>query len=97
LQCKWAALREGVIAVRCYSSRRSADRYLKRAYTAEELDGLAAYCLELDRCFFIPVDRIDGRPTIQLRVGLARNNQERGVNWADSFDFAATLGRLQGP
>ena len=31
------------------------------------------------------------RPTIQLRIAPARNNQKRRINWADDFDFAAKL------
>jgi hypothetical protein len=97
VQCKWACLQEDVIAIRCYSCRRAPEGYRKRAYTSDEVDLLAAFCPELDRCFLVPIDRIDGRPTVQLRVGRTRNNQARGINWADDFDFAATLSRLQGP
>jgi hypothetical protein len=97
VQCKWAGLRENVIAIRCYSSRRAPEGYRKRSYTSEQVDLLAAYCPELDRCFLIPIDRVDGRPTVQLRIARAANNQGRGINWADDFDFAATLFRLQGP
>jgi hypothetical protein len=32
-----------------------------------------------------------------LRLAPCRNNQRRRVNWADHFDFAATLRRHKGP
>ncbi len=35
-----------------------------------------------------------GRTGVLLRLGGTRNNQRRGVNWADDFDFAARLGEL---
>jgi len=71
--------------------------YIKRAYSSKEIDALAAYCPDLDRCFLVPIARIDGRPTVHLRVAPARNNQVRGVNRAEDFEFAATLRGLTGP
>jgi PD-(D/E)XK nuclease superfamily protein len=97
VQCKWACLQEGVVSIRCYSSRRTAEGHCRRSYTSDQVDLLAAYCPELERCFLIPIDRVDGRPTVRLRVARAKNNQSHGINWADDFDFAATLSRLQGP
>jgi hypothetical protein len=97
IQCKWATLRDNVVTIRCYSSRRGADGYIKRAYSSSEIDALAAYCPELERCFLVPIARIDRRPTVHLRVAPTRNNQSRGVNSADDFDFAATLRALMGP
>jgi hypothetical protein len=97
IQCKWATIRKDVVTIRCYSSRRGSDGHVKRAYSRKEIDALAAYCPDLERCFLVPVGRIDGRPTIHLRVIPTRNNQTRGVNKADDFDFAATLGALTGP
>ena len=64
---------------------------LKRSYTSEEIDAVAAYCDELDSCFLIPIDRVDGLTTIQLRLAPAKNNQARRINWAKDFEFAATL------
>ena len=57
---------------------------------------IAAYCLELDRCFLIPIELAEAKPTIQLRIAPTLNNQKRRINWADDFDFAATLRRHQG-
>jgi hypothetical protein len=94
VQCKTAALSGDVIVIRCYSCRRNAEGLLKRLYTSDEIDAVAAYCGQLDRAFLVPADRIDGRSHIQLRLHPSKNNQTIGVNWADDFDFAATLGRL---
>jgi hypothetical protein len=97
IQCKWAAINKNVVTVRCYSCRRGPKGYMKRAYSSSEIDALAAYCPHLDRCFLIPISRIDGRPTVHLRVVPARNNQVRGVNKANDFDFGATIRTLTGP
>jgi hypothetical protein len=85
------------VTIRSYSSRRGAKGYIKRAYTSSEIDALAAYCPDLDRCFLVPIARIDGRPTVHLRIAPTRNNQVRGMNRAEDFDFAATLRTLTGP
>ena len=93
VQCKTAALNGEVLVIRCYSCRRTAGGILKRSYTSDEVDAVAAYCDELSRCFLIPIQRVDGLTTIQLRLAPAKNNQARRINWAKDFEFAATLRR----
>src|SRR5580765_869429 len=65
---------------RCYSCRRTAAGMLNRSYTSEEIDAVAAYCDELERCDLIPIDRVDGLTTIRLRLGPAKDNQARRIN-----------------
>jgi hypothetical protein len=96
VQCKWARRYDDVVIVRCYSSRRARDGLRRRLYTAEEIDAFAAYCAELDRCFFLPFERFRGKAMILLRLAPSRNNQRRGINWADEFDFTATLAQPHG-
>ena len=96
VQCKWASRRGGTLVVSCESSRRTAEGFIRRCYTTDEVDAIAAYSLEFDRCFLIPIARIANRPAIALRVLPCRTNQRRRVNWADDFDFAVRLGDHQG-
>ena len=96
VQCKWAALRKEVLIVRCYTFRRTREGWKKTTYSATEVDVIAAYSMDLDRCFLIPIELVSERPTIQLRLAPTLNNQKRRINWADDFDFAATLRRHQG-
>jgi hypothetical protein len=96
VQCKWASLANDVVIIRSCTFRRTRNGYRKTTYSADEVDALAAYCNELDRCFLIPIERVEGRPALALRIAPTRNNQRRRINWADDFDFAATLRRLQG-
>jgi PD-(D/E)XK endonuclease len=91
VQCKWSTRRGEVLVVSCQSARRCAEGLIRRPYTAAEVDAIAAYNLELDRCFLIPIARVEGRPAIALRLSPCLNNQKRRINWADDFDFAATL------
>ena len=97
VQCKTASRRGAVLVVSCYSCRRTADGLLKRAYTRDEVDAVAAYCAELDRCYFLPMARLNGQSSIRLRLGPALNSQHKGIHDARSFEFAATLIRLKGP
>jgi hypothetical protein len=97
VQCKWACRHGDVLVVRCCSHRRNRDGLLRRRYSADEIDAFAAYCAELDRCYFLPLEHFVDRAAIQLRLTPTRNNQQVGVNWASDFEFAATLERLKGP
>jgi hypothetical protein len=96
VQCKWAAWRNGVITVRCYTFRRTRDGYRKTTYSDDEVDAIAAYCSELDRCFLLPIKLASRHPVLSLRTTPTINNQRRRINWADNFDFAARLGGHQG-
>lgn len=96
VQCKWAAIDDDVLVVRCYSSRRTREGMRKRPYTAAEIDAFAAYSADLDRSYFLPIDRFPRREQIRLRLAPTRNNQRLLINWAEDFEFAATLAQPRG-
>jgi hypothetical protein len=87
LQCKWAPLQGNVVLVRAYSSRRTAEGLRRRRYTAMQIDAIAAYCPDLDRCYYLPGERVVGRSEVVLRIAPSRNNQARRINWAEDFAF----------
>ena len=60
VQCKWASRYGDVLVARCYRARRNRDGLVRRLYTREEIDAYALYCLELDRCFFVPMAHAEG-------------------------------------
>jgi hypothetical protein len=97
VQCKTAVLRGSILQVPCYSARGCRHGLVKTFYSASEIDAIAAYNLELDRCFFIPLERVAGRTSLQVRLEPCRNNQVVGVNWAEDFAFDARLRQLVGP
>ena len=97
IQCKWACVVNDVVVVRAYSCRRAAAGLLKRTYTAAEIDGFAVYCAEVDRCYYLPIELLDGKSHASLRLSPTRNNQSLGVHWARDFEFGATLRLLDGP
>lgn len=95
VQCKWAAMSGGAVVVRSYSCRRTGNGMRVRRYTPEEIDGVAAYCAELRKCYFLSASLIDGHRHIHLRVGPAKNNQRAAIHQASAFEFAAIdWGRL---
>ncbi len=93
VQCKWAPRAGDVVIVRCRSCRRSANGFIRRSYSADEIDAIAAYCAEVDQCYFLPIERFSDRTAVQLRLKPSRNHQRAGLNWAEDFSFEATLGR----
>ena len=87
VQCKWAVRRGEVVVVRCFSCHRRRNVMVRRRYTPEEVDAIAAYCADVNRCYLIPLDRLSSVSTVYLRLSPTRNNQRRGVVWADDFAF----------
>ena len=93
IQCKWSPRKGDVIVLRCYSCRRNRDGLVRRKYLPGEVDAFAAYCPEIDRCYFLPYSAFAGRSEVFLRLAPSKNNQAEGINWAKDYEFAATLGR----
>ena len=87
VQCKWAVRSGDVVIIRAYSCRRTNTGLRRSFYSADEIDAIAAYCAEIDRCFYLPLSEIPGRTGIHLRLAATANNQQLGVSWADDFDF----------
>ena len=97
IQCKWAPRHGDVVIVRCHSARRAREGLRRRSYTAAEVDAIAAYCPDVDGCFFVPAERFDGHLQVGLRLAPSRNNQRAGITWAEDFVFKARLEALLGP
>jgi hypothetical protein len=89
VQCKWANREGGVVNVRLRTSRRAKDGYVTTTYCAGEVDAVAAYCPDLERCYLLPISLVDGRTGIHLRLNRARNNQELGVTYAETYELGA--------
>ena len=97
VQCKWANQHRGAVVVRCYSSRRGPKGMIVRRYSADEVDVIAAFCLETGCSYLIPPALFGGRRVVHLRVAASDNNQRTGINWAEGFAFEARLRALLGP
>jgi prevent-host-death family protein len=96
VQCKWAPRVRDVVIVRTYSSRRTPNGIRNRPYTPDEVDAFAAYCPDLEECYFLPLSEFPSSRQIQLRLELPRNGRRAGLNWAEEFTFEARLGHPRG-
>ena len=97
VQCKWAAKRGDVIEVRCRTCRRGRQGLIHRSYAAGEIDAVAAYSPDTDRCYLLPAELSVETAGVALRIAPTKNNQSAGIRWASDFEFAARLVALQGP
>jgi 23S rRNA G2069 N7-methylase RlmK/C1962 C5-methylase RlmI len=93
VQCKWAKRHDDVVSVPCYRNRRNRDGLLRQYYSSEDIDAYAAYCSDVDECYFLPIEIFANRIVIQLRLAPTKNNQNLRINWANDYEFAARLGR----
>jgi prevent-host-death family protein len=93
VQCKWAPFdkAEGVIKVSLQSSWLSPAGYIRTVYTLDEIDLLAVYCGDLDRCYLLPSALVADRRAIYLRVSPARNAQRACLNLSSDFEFAGAV------
>jgi hypothetical protein len=89
VQCKWAALRGAVVVVGLRTCRLTPRGYIRTTYGAQEIDGTAAYCDELKRCFWLPITEFAGQSLLHLRLRPARNGQRQGLKWAEHYPIGA--------
>jgi prevent-host-death family protein len=90
VQCKWAAKRGEVVCVQSSTSYHSPTQgYVKTTYGPAEVDAVAGYCQDLDRCYLLPIELCAGRNQIHLRLSRARNNQTAAINWAANYELGA--------
>ena len=90
VQCKWGRLKGSVIVVILATCRYTPSHgYIRTRYTPEDVDGIAVYCHDLKRCYYLPIEVVAGRSGIHLRVGPAANNQRTAINFAEQYEFGA--------
>ena len=70
-----------VQALSIWSDRHGVHR---RLHNATDYDGLAIYCPDTDRCYYVPATELRARHTT-LRILESRNRQKLGVRMADQY------------
>jgi PD-(D/E)XK endonuclease len=97
VQCKWGGLHKNgaVIRASLTSSWCTPSGYERRYYTADEIDLVAVYCGELDRCYLLPSSLVAGRRGIQLRLKPTKNGQRACLNLAVDFEFPGAIAQLE--
>jgi prevent-host-death family protein len=96
VQCKWGGLDEdrAVIRVNLTSSWCTPNGYEHRYYEKGEIDLIAVYCGELDRCYLLPHEPLVGRRGVWLRLTPPRNAQRACVNLASEFELQGAVAQL---
>ena len=89
VQCKWAPLEGDVVVVRALTNRRGPNGFVKGHYHAHEIDAIAAYCPGTDDCYVVPIEEIDGRSQIWLRLKPPKNFQRASINYAADYRLGA--------
>jgi hypothetical protein len=58
-------------------------------YSIDEVDAIDAYCMELERCFLIPIGEVAGQAAVRLRLAPARNGQRAALHLAEQYLLGA--------
>ena len=95
VQCKSGTRKGEAVVVRLVSSRRCADGYHRTFYSRTDVDLIAAYCDELDSCYLLPIEEVEGMTAFQLRLSPARNGQQVCINLAADYDFEGAVAQLE--
>ena len=97
VQCKWGALDEAgaVIKVSLQSCCLTPAGYVRTPYGSDEIDLVAVYCGELDRCYLLPSALACGRTSAYLRLVPPKNGQRACINLSSEFEFAGAVAQLE--
>ncbi len=96
VQCKWGCARDdgAVIRVNLTSSWCTPTGYERRYYREDEIDLVAVYSDELDRCYLLSSTLVAGRRSIDLRVKPPKNGQRACLNRAVDFELPGAVAQL---
>jgi prevent-host-death family protein len=96
VQCKSARRNGEVLFITLVSSWHTPRGYVRNKYSAGEVDLVAAYCHDLDRCYLVPFEVIEhGKSGIQLRLSPPKNGQIAGVHYAADYELAGAVAQLE--
>jgi hypothetical protein len=95
VQCKWAAQMGDVLGIRTSTSRYTPRGYVRTTYSPTEIDAIAIFSSEVNRCYLVPSADVEGQSYLYLRLAPTRNNQAQGVRWAADYSFEAQVRRLR--
>jgi antitoxin (DNA-binding transcriptional repressor) of toxin-antitoxin stability system len=94
VQCKWARRAGEIVIVNLTSSRITTRGAVRTTYGVHEIDAVAAYCVELEQCYLLPVELVAGLGAISLRLSPPRNAQRAWIHWASDFHLPGAIAQL---
>lgn len=95
IQCKWAGCDGNVIYIRAQTNRRGPDGFIRTQYTADEIDAIAAYCVQTDGYYLIPISELGDRRQMLLRLTPTKNSQRACLNWAVDYELRGAVAQLE--
>jgi len=95
VQRKLAKRVGGALAIRLQTSRYTPGGYVFTSYSADEIDAVGAYSVELKSCFLLPIAEVEGMRGVHLRLDPSGNNQARGVRWANHYELEPMIRKLR--
>ncbi len=57
-----------------------------KTYTEKIADWIAVYDRTTDKCYYIPVNELDGGTSFRLRLAPSANSQVKNVRWAKDYE-----------
>jgi hypothetical protein len=93
VQCKWARRLDGVLSIGLKTSRYTPHGYVFTSYSADEVDAIAAFSPDTQKCYLIPIEEVAGRRALYLRLDPTKNNQALRVKWAADYEFETAIAR----
>jgi hypothetical protein len=94
VQCKWGGVKGDVINVSTVGSYHSPTKgYVRLTYASTEIDAIAVYSGEVDRCYLLPIALLEHQTQVFLRLSKPKNNQRAALNWAADYEFGAIAQR----
>ena len=59
----------------------------KYPYDKNDTDYFFLYCIQNDKSYFISIDEVNNRKSINLRLEDTKSNQKKGIKMAEHYDF----------
>ena len=99
VQVKYTESDGSVVAVKCYSHSLTNGKVRRtKHYTAATIEWLAVYDRTTDRCFYLPASELgEGRSQLHLRLTPAKNNQQVGIRFAETYASPETHQSIMEP
>jgi prevent-host-death family protein len=96
VQCKWGRLDRGkaLVIVQVGGSRSTPGGYVRGVYRKGEIDLVAVYAGDIDRCYLLPMSVVEGRYEVRLRLRPAANGQRAAINLASDYEFDGAVAQL---
>jgi prevent-host-death family protein len=95
VQCKWAQRKGAVVYVHTARCRTTGRGFVRSTYLENEIDAIAVYCQDLDRCYLLPAIVAAGTQAIHLRLQVPRNRQRAAINWAADYELQGAIAQLE--